>query len=126
MVETPMPLSDREKEFASYVVDLMQLIGPVYAKSMFGGHGIFLEKLMFALIADSTLYLKADKVNEQEFKSKGLEQFSYMKQGKEYKMSYFQAPEESLEDGEIMREWANSAYSAALRAAAKKHSGKST
>jgi DNA transformation protein len=121
-----MPISDGEKEFASYVVDLMQLIGPVYAKPMFGGHGVFLEKLMFALIADNTLYLKADKVNEDDFRNKGLEQFSYMKQGKEYKMSYFQAPEESMEDAEVMRDWANSAYSAALRAVAKKQRKKSS
>jgi DNA transformation protein len=115
-----MPLSNDEKEFAAYVVDLMQLIGPVYAKRMFGGHGIFLENLMFALIADSTLYLKTDKENAGEFEAKGLEQFSYMKQGKECKMSYYQAPEETLEDAEAMRIWGNSAYSAALRAAARK------
>lgn len=120
-----MSSSKAEKEFVAYVVDLMQLIGPVYAKSMFGGHGIFLESLMFALVADSTLYLKADQENEIEFKSKGLEPFSYAKQGKEYKMSYFQAPEESLEDAEVMRAWANSAYSAALRAASKKQRKKS-
>jgi TfoX/Sxy family transcriptional regulator of competence genes len=35
-------------------------------------------------------------------------------------MSYFQAPEEAMEDGEEMNAWANKAYSAALRAAAKK------
>jgi DNA transformation protein len=120
-----MSPSKGEKEFTAYVVDLMQLIGPVYAKAMFGGHGVFLESLMFALIADSTLYLKVDKENEKEFTSRGLEPFSYAKQGKEYKMSYFQAPEESLEDAEVMRTWANSAYSAALRAASTKRKKKS-
>ena len=56
-----MPPSSVEKEFVSYVVELMQSIGPVHAKAMFGGHGIFLEGLMFGLIADSVLYLKVDK-----------------------------------------------------------------
>jgi len=56
-----MPVSNEEKEFVTYVVDLMQSIGPVRAKGMFGGHGIFLEGLMFGLIADSVLYLKVDK-----------------------------------------------------------------
>ena len=91
-----MPSSTEEKEFVAYVVELMQTIGPVTAKSMFGGHGIFLEGLMFGLIADSTLYLKADKDTEHQFKTKGLEAFRYYKQGKEYKMSYYQAPEETL------------------------------
>lgn len=115
-----MPASKEEKEFVAYVVELMQSIGPVCAKGMFGGHGIFLEGLMFGLVADSVLYLKVDKENEMEFRGRGLEAFSYNKNGKEYRMSYFQAPEEVLEDGEAMNSWANSAYSAASRAAAKK------
>jgi len=115
-----MPASKVEKEFVSYVVDLMQSIGPVYAKGMFGGHGVFLDGLMFGLVAGSTLYLKADKESESEFKDRGLEAFTYNKQGKEFAMSYFQAPEEALEDSGLMSLWANKAYDAALRAASKK------
>ncbi len=114
-----MPVSNEEKEFVTYVVDLMQSIGPVRAKGMFGGHGIFLEGLMFGLIADSVLYLKVDKDTEIEFKARGLEAFTYNKKGKEFKMSYYQAPEETLEDYEEMNSWANKAYGAALKAASK-------
>ena len=115
-----MPVSRKEKEFVSYVVELMQSIGPVYAKSMFGGHGIYLEGVMFALIADSVLYLKADKMTENVFKDKGLEAFTYIKKGKACKMSYYQAPEENLEDIVQMNTWANRAYQVALNAAMKK------
>jgi DNA transformation protein len=115
-----MPASKQDKEFVSYVVDLMQSIGPVHAKSMFGGHGIYLESLMFGLVANGILYLKSDKETENEFKAEGLEAFTYNKKGKEYKMSYYQAPEEALEDSEEMNAWANKAYDAALRAASKK------
>jgi len=115
-----MRASAEEKEFVAYVVELMQSIGPVRAKAMFGGHGIFLEDLMFALVADSVLFLKVDKQTENNFKVKELEAFTYMKNGKEFNMSYFQAPEEVLEEGEEMSYWANMAYSAALRGASKK------
>ncbi|MFV1997952.1 MAG: TfoX/Sxy family protein [Acidiferrobacterales bacterium] len=115
-----MSVSSIEKEFVSYVVDLMQTIGPVHAKGMFGGHGIFLQELMFGLVSDGTLYLKADKDTEHEFTEKGLEAFTYIKKGKEFRMSYYQAPEEALEDSEEMNSWANKAYSTALRAASKK------
>jgi len=115
-----MPVSNVDKEFVSYVVDLMQSIGPVRAKAMFGGHGIFIEGLMFGLVADRVLYLKADKEIENDFLAKNLEAFTYNKKGKEYKMSYFQAPEETLEDAEEMNIWANKSYSAALRVSAKK------
>ena len=50
-----MPASSEEKEFVSYLVELMQSIGPVNARPMFGGFGIFLDKLMFGLVADSIL-----------------------------------------------------------------------
>jgi DNA transformation protein len=120
MAGLTMPATNTEKEFVSYVVDLMQSVGPVHAKGMFGGHGIYLEGLMFGLIADSVLYLKADKETENEFKDRGLEAFTYSKKGKEFKMSYYQAPEEALEDGEEMNSWANRAYGVALKAASKK------
>jgi len=115
-----MPASNVEKEFVSYVIELMQSLGVVVAKSMFGGHGIFLEGLMFGLIADGTLYLKADKETVSEFKEKGLQAFTYHKKGKEFRISYFQAPEEVLEDSEEMKTWANKAYTVAIRTASKK------
>jgi DNA transformation protein len=115
-----MPASNAEKEFTSYVVELMQSIGPVRSKRMFGAHGIFLEGLMFGFIMDSVLYLKADKETENELKARGCEAFTYNKKGKEFKMSFYQAPEEALDDGEEMNTWATKAYYTALRATSKK------
>ncbi len=115
-----MPVSNEEQEFVSYVVDMLQTIGPVYSKRMFGGYGIFLEGLMFALIADNVLYLKSDQEDVHDFIARGLEPFTYSRKGKPTKLSYYQAPEEALEDVEVMREWGNKAYSTALRVASKK------
>lgn len=115
-----MSETQAEKDFVHYIVDLMQSIGPVQSKRMFGGYGLFLEGLMFGLIVDNTLFLKADKDSEQEFKAKGLEAFTYQKKDKTVSLSYFQAPEEALENYEEMNSWANKAYAAALRAAQSK------
>lgn len=115
-----MSVSNAEKEFVLYVTEQMQLLGPVYAKSMFGGHGLFLDGLMFALIADNILYLKVDNVSKDDFIDNGLEAFTYIKKGKEFAMSYFQAPEDALEDAEVMRLWASKAYDAALRSASRR------
>ena len=115
-----MAKADAEKEFVDYLLDLMQTVGPVTARRMFGGYGIFLDGLMFALVADSTLYLKADAQNADAFTAQGLEAFTYSRQGKPFRMSYFQAPEACLEDVDEMNLWANRAYEAALRVAAGK------
>ena len=71
-------------------------------------------------ITKLVLSLKVDKQSESNFKARGLEAFTYMKKGKVFKMSYYQAPEEVLEEVEEMNYWANLAYSAALRTASKK------
>ena len=112
-----MSVSNEEKEFVAYIVELMQAMGRVNARRMFGGHGIFLDGLMFGLVADSILYLKADHETEKKFTSRGLEAFSYLKKGIETRLSYFQAPEEALENMEEMTPWANMAYETPLKAA---------
>ncbi|MDH5432396.1 MAG: TfoX/Sxy family protein [Gammaproteobacteria bacterium] len=117
-------MEDKKSEFANYVVDLLQVIGPISSKRMFGGYGLFLDSLMFALIAENTLYLKADDVSKNNFIENGLGPFGYSKNGKRYDMSYYQAPEEVFESMESMREWGNIAYECALRAASKKSKSK--
>lgn len=115
-----MAINKEQREYVSHIVDLLQFIGPVESKSMFGGFGLFLEGLMFGLVADNELFLKVDEDNRPDYEELGLQAFSYGKNGKEFKMSYYQAPEEAMEDGALLGSWASSAYGAAMRAAAKK------
>jgi DNA transformation protein and related proteins len=129
--ETPVPpFSDVESmpkpsEFVDHVVETMRRFGPVEAKPMFGGWGLYHRGLFFALIAEDALYLKTDDENRAEFEAAGLEPFVYpMKDGQTIVMSYRSAPDEALESPEVMAEWARRGYSAALRAAAKKRPGR--
>ncbi|WP_272991940.1 MULTISPECIES: TfoX/Sxy family protein [Spongiibacter] len=109
-----------DQEFTEYVLDLMQVVGPVTARRMFGGYGLFLDGLMIALIIKRVLYLKADALSKDDFVSEGLAAFEYHKQGKPYTLSYYEAPETVFDDLDAMHKWGNNAYGAALRAAAKK------
>ena len=115
-----MAISIEQREYAAHIVDLLQFIGPVESKSMFGGFGMFLEGLMFGLVAGNELYLKVDIQNLQDYEDLGLQAFSFGRNGKEFKMSYYQAPQEAMEDAELLSAWASNAYGAAMRAAAKK------
>ena len=124
------PFSDAESmpkrsEFVEHVVETMRRFGPVEAKAMFGGWGLYHQGLFFALIAEDALYIKTDDENGAEFEALGLEPFIYpMKDGQSIAMSYRSAPEEALENPEVMADWARRGYAAALRAAAKKRPAK--
>ena len=83
---------------------------------MFGGHGVFRDELMFGLVVDDTLYLKADKESRAMFESVGLPPFEYTRKGRRIALSYYPAPEEAMENPLTLAEWARPAFDAALRA----------
>lgn len=105
-----------DDEFVRYVVESLRPLGPVMARRMFGGHGIYLDGLMFALIADDELYLKTDAGNRAAYEAAGLEPFTYHGKGKPIRMSYHEAPSEGFDDPVVLCDWAREAYAAALRA----------
>lgn len=102
-------------EFVEYLHEAFALFGPIDARRMFGGYGIYHQGLMFALVADDTLYLKADAGNAHHFEQQGLGKFEYMKENKVMRLSYYQAPPEVLEEREQAALWARRSYEAALR-----------
>lgn len=109
-------MASEHGEFVDFVVESLAPLGGVSARRMFGGHGIFKDGLMFALIADDRLYLKVDDHDRPAYQAAGLDPFTYVKGGKAMTMSYHEAPPEGFDDGEVMCEWAEKAYGAALRA----------
>jgi DNA transformation protein len=116
-----------QNEFVAYLLELLEPFGPVKAKAMFGGFGIYRHDLMFGLVARDTLYLKVDDKNRADFEARGLAPFTYRKKGEGFSMSYFQAPYEAIDDAECLSNWAQKAYDAAMRAAQserKKNRGK--
>lgn len=78
------------------------------------------DGIMFGLIYDDILYLKADAKNIADFQRLGLSQFEYARQGKLIAWSYYQAPDFVMEDPGEAAHWARRAFDAALRADASK------
>lgn len=103
-------------EFAPYMLDVFRLFGRINLSRMFSGYGIFHDGLMFGLLSQGTLYLKADARNVGDFQKHGLKQFEYVRQGKPIGLSYYQAPDTVLEDPHEAAQWARRAFEAALRA----------
>ena len=107
-------------EFIDYVLELFGPFGTVGARRMFGGHGVYLDGLMLALVSEDALYLKADEMNRIEFEQAGCKIFSYARKGRRATLGFFRPPEDAMESPELMLPWARTAYAAALRANAKK------
>lgn len=106
--------------FTDYLPELFASFGRVSVRKMFGGHGVYCDGLMFALVADDVLYLKADDQNRETFSARGLGPFQYGKGEKTMAMSYFAAPAELFDDPDEAAVWARRSFEAALRAAAAK------
>lgn len=103
--------------FTDSLHEVFAALGPVQIRRMFGGHGVFYDGLMCALVMDDTLYLKADAVTAPHFEALDLAPFTYQRQGKSLPMSYRLAPETVFEDREAAALWTRRAFEAALRVA---------
>jgi DNA transformation protein len=102
-------------EFVDSLHEVFAAFGPIRSRRMFGGHGVYHDELMFGLVVDDVLYLKADDASSGLFRERGLGCFQYEKAGKRVEMSYYTAPEEIFDDPELARAWALRAFEAALR-----------
>jgi len=97
--------------FKDLVRDLLGEFGPVTIRNMFGGAGIYADGVMFALLADDVLYLKADETSARAFRAEGMEPFTYLTEGKgPVVMSYFEVPPRLLEKPEELAVWAREAH----------------
>jgi len=102
-------------EFVKYILELLEPFGGISSRAMFGGLSIYKDGIIFALVAEDTLYFKVDEFNKFEFERLGLGPFIYTKGKKPMPMSYYRAPEEALDNSEEMVRWAQVGYEAALR-----------
>jgi DNA transformation protein len=107
------------ESFISHLTESLAGLGPVTVRRMFGGGGVYCDSMMFGLISDDTLYLKADEATQAAFKAEGLGPFVYETAGrKPITMSYWRVPERLHDDPDEMVVWARTALGAARKAAA--------
>ncbi len=94
-------------EILPHILELMRPLKGVTARAMFGGHGIYRNGLIFAIVADGELFFKVTDANRADYEERGLQPFTYeAKNKKRVAMSYYQAPPECLDDSRFMVEWA--------------------
>lgn len=109
-------------EYVNFLVETLAPLGPVAARRMFGGTGLFADGLMFGLLSsDEVLYFKVDEHNQPAFEAEGMGPFAYgKKSGRPGVMAYWQVPERLFDQPDEFVVWARDAISVALRADAAK------
>lgn len=106
--------------FREFLEEQFAPIDGVTFRSMFGGLGVFRDGIMFALVADDTLYFRVDDGNQPDYEAEDSEPFTYQGKGKPMAMSYWRAPERLFDDADEFVSWANNAIEASRRVAAAK------
>ncbi len=107
-----MSVSD---DYRDFILEQLAPAGRVTARRMFGGVGLYLDGLFFALIDDDTLYFKTDDSNRARFQRSGSQPFCPDPVRPDYQMGYWQVPAEVLEDADELKVWAREALAVALR-----------
>ena len=108
-------------QFKAYLEELLEPLGPIVFKRLFGGEGLSLGGVTFAFIMGQTLYLRVDDQSRPAFEEAGMEPFSYDTKKRWVQVrSFYSTPEDLYDDGDEFLAWAQTALAAAQGAAREK------
>ncbi len=104
--------------FHEFVHELFAGLGPVTIRRMFGGAGVFQEGVMFALLADDQIFLKADVALRADLMAEGAAPFLWTRpsDGRVTDLGYVGLPSAALDDPDEACEWARRAQAVAFAA----------
>lgn len=104
------------RTFADAVTARLTPMGPVTARAMFGGFGIYLDGVMLGLVASGILYFKVDDTTRGDYEKAGSGPFTYDRKGKTVEMNgYWRVPATVYNDPECLIRWAEQAHDTARR-----------
>ena len=99
-------------EYIDYITGQLSPCGQVTSRRMFGGAGLYLHGLFFAILAEDTLYFKVDDTNRDDYINADMEAFRpFGEEGNA--MNYYEVPLSILEDPEQLSVWAMKAVDVA-------------
>ncbi|PCI39741.1 MAG: hypothetical protein COB50_00750 [Thiotrichales bacterium] len=101
-------------DYVNYILDLLEPLGGVDAKRMFGGHSINRHGISIGLLLNDVLYLKVDDRNQSDYEEYGSKPFTYDRKDRTIVVSNWELPQEVLEDADLFLEWTEKSYQVAL------------
>jgi DNA transformation protein len=107
--------------FAEFLHEQLAPLGRVTTQRKLGKTGVFRDGVMFAMVADDTLYFRVDDHNRAVFReAEAFPPLSYEKGGRSIGLSFWRAPERLFDEPNELMTWARAAAAAAHRVATKR------
>ena len=100
-----------EQDFKDHVLGQLSALGDLTCRAMFGGHGLYWNEVIFAILFRGRLYLKVDERSKADYMVKGMGPFRPNE--RQTLTSYYEVPPEVLGDQEALLSWAGEAIRAA-------------
>ena len=94
-------------EFVEYVLDQLGRPRAVSVRAMFGGHGFYLDTLMFGIAWKGRFFLKVDDSMRRAFQDDGMDAFE--PSSTQRMESYYQVPPDVLDDMPDLKRWSTRA-----------------
>ena len=98
------------EHFDDLILDRLAALGGISSRPMFGGHGLYRREVIFGILHGDRLYLKVDEQSKGDFVSRGRGPFRPNEQ--QTLKSYYEVPQEVLNDAESFVSWAREAIRA--------------
>ena len=103
-------------EFVEFLKEMVDPLGGISMRKMFGGLSIYRDGLIFGLVAEGTLYLKADAAFVPAFEAEECGPFTYTdKSGRSSSMPYWRLPERLYDEPDEFVEWCRRSIDASRR-----------
>ncbi len=114
-----------DTELIDWLAGELAALGTLSARPMMGGRTLYLDGIVFAIIADGELWFKADAASDALWDEAGCARFTYtMGEGRTGTMNYRRAPDDVHDDPDALHRWAGLALEAGRRGPAKKPKAK--
>lgn len=103
-------------EYRNFLQELVQDLGRVETRRLFGFDGLFHEGTIIGIVANERVYLKRERKTHGRFLDHDALPFRFRgNDGREIITSYFELPARLYDDPGAVAEWARAAFEAALR-----------
>jgi DNA transformation protein and related proteins len=98
------------QDLTTRLLGQLSALGGLTCRAMFGGHGLYWNGVIFAIVFRDRLYLKVDEQSKPDFVARGMGPFRPNE--RQTLTSYYEVPPEVLADQDALLSWAGEAIRA--------------